>query len=144
MYINASATGPLRDQEEGGELDSHIEACLEEIRSREVVLGWRVGLLLLQLFPNSGATDIMTLLCIAVGTAVAWCRGHCAMLDRHCLNILLFWLWSMAALVFQAAWPLFRSFILLSLFSHSSPSLIGLLAYLNVKQQKLSHATAPY
>ena len=34
----------------------------------------RVGLLLLQLFPNGGATDIVivTLFCIAVGTATAW------------------------------------------------------------------------
>ena len=28
-----------RDQEEGGELDSHEEASPEEIKSREVVLG---------------------------------------------------------------------------------------------------------
>ena len=28
-----------RDQEEGGELDSHEEASSEEIKSREVVLG---------------------------------------------------------------------------------------------------------
>ena len=96
-------TESRRDQEEGGELDSHEEVIPEEIENREVVLGLRIGLFLLQLFPNGGATDIvfMTVLCIAVGTAVAWCRGHCAMLDRHCLNILLFWLWSMAALVFQ-------------------------------------------
>ena len=38
MYINASATGPLRDQEEGGELDSQEEASPEEIKRREVVL----------------------------------------------------------------------------------------------------------
>ena len=30
-----------RDEEEGGELDSHEEASPEEIKSREVVLGWR-------------------------------------------------------------------------------------------------------
>ena len=50
-----------RVQEEGGELDSHEEASPEEIKSREVVLGYRerVGLLLLQLFPNDGATDIV-------------------------------------------------------------------------------------
>ena len=46
-----------RDQEEGGELDSHEEASPEEIRSREVELGLR--LLLLELFPNGGATDIV-------------------------------------------------------------------------------------
>ena len=91
-----------RDQEEGGELDSHEEASPEEIKSREVVLGWRVGLLLLQLFPNGGATDIVfvTLFCIAFGTAIAWCGGRCAMPDGYCLNILLFWRRSTAALVF--------------------------------------------
>ena len=31
----------------------------QEIKSREVELGLRVGLLLLQLFPNGGATDIV-------------------------------------------------------------------------------------
>ena len=37
----------------------------EEIKNREVELGWRVGLLSLQLFPNGGATDIVfvTLFC---------------------------------------------------------------------------------
>ena len=62
------------DQEEGDELDSHEEASPEEIKSREVVRGYRerAGLLLLQLFPNGGATDIVfvTLFCIAVGTAI--------------------------------------------------------------------------
>ena len=45
----------------------------EKIKSREVELGLKVGLLLLQLFPNSGATDIVfvTLFRIAVGTATA-------------------------------------------------------------------------
>ena len=60
----------------------------EEIKSREVELGLRVGLLLLQLFPNGGATDIVfvtvqlfpnggatdivfvTLFRIAIGTAI--------------------------------------------------------------------------
>ena len=77
----------------------------EENKSREVVLGYRErdGLLLLQLFPNGGATDIVfvTLFCIAVGTAIAWCGGRCAMPDGHCLNILLFWRRSTAALVFR-------------------------------------------
>ena len=40
-------TESRRDQEEGGELDSHEEASPEEIKSGEVVLGRRVGLLLL-------------------------------------------------------------------------------------------------
>ena len=55
--------------------------------------GERVGRHLLQLFPNGGATDIVfvTLFCIAVGTATAWCGGRCAIPDGHCLiNILLF------------------------------------------------------
>ena len=47
-------TESRRDQEEGGELDSQEDASQEEIKSREV----RVGLLL-QLFPNGGATDIV-------------------------------------------------------------------------------------
>ena len=82
-------TESRRDQEEGGELDSHEEVIPEEIKNREVVLGLRVGLLLLQLFPNGGATDIVfvTLFCIAVGTAIAWCGGRCRMLDGRCRNI---------------------------------------------------------
>ena len=42
-------------------MDSHEEASPEEIKRREVELGYRerVGLLLLQLFPNGGATDIV-------------------------------------------------------------------------------------
>jgi len=94
-------------QEEGDELDSQEEASLAEMKSREVVLATereRVGLLLLQLFPNGGATDIVfvTLFYIAVGTAIAWCWGRCAMPDGHCLiNILLFWRRSTAALVFR-------------------------------------------
>ena len=45
----------------------------EGIKSREVELGLKVGLLSLQLFPNGGATDIVfvTLFCIAIGTAIA-------------------------------------------------------------------------
>ena len=66
-------TESRRYEEEGGELDSHEDTSPEEFKSREVVLGYRerVGFLLLQLFPNGGATDIVfvTLFCIAVGTA---------------------------------------------------------------------------
>ena len=71
----------------------------EEIKSREVELGLREGLLSLQLFPNGGATYIvlMTLFCIVVGTAIAWCP----MPDGNCRNILLFWRRSTAALVFR-------------------------------------------
>ena len=96
-------TESRRDQEEGGELDSHEEVIPEEFKTRKVVLGLRVGLLLLQLFSNGEATDIVfvTLFCIAAGTAIAWCGGRCAMPDGHCLNILLFWRRSTAALVFR-------------------------------------------
>ena len=38
-------------------LDSQV--IPEEIKSREVELGLKAGLLLLQLFPNGGATDIV-------------------------------------------------------------------------------------
>ena len=117
-------------------MDSQEEASLEEIKSREVVLGYlreRVGLLLLQLFPSGGAMDIVfvTLFCIAVGTAVAWCCSRCTVLDGHCRNILLFgqqpWsFWLAPVSRFHSSVPL----------SHSSLSPIGLLASMDVKQQK--------
>ena len=47
---------------------------LAQKRSRAGRWCWarkRAGLLLLQLFPNGGATDIVTLFCITVGTAIA-------------------------------------------------------------------------
>ena len=49
------------------------EVSPEKIKSREVELGLRAGLLSLQLSPNGGATDIVfvTLFRIAVGTAIA-------------------------------------------------------------------------
>ena len=55
------------------------QVSLEEIKSREVELGLRAGLLSLQLFPNGGATDIVfvTLFCIAVGTALVFRDGAC-------------------------------------------------------------------
>ena len=65
-----------RDEEEGGELDSQEEASPEEIKSREVVLGYRERELdfCFSCFPT-GATDIVfvTLFCRAVGTTIAWC-----------------------------------------------------------------------
>ena len=76
----------------------------------------------------------VTLFHIAVGTAIAWCSGRCAMPDGHCLNILLFWRWSTAALVFRVD----ACFTLLSPFSHSSLSLIGLVTSVDIKQQSLS------
>ena len=104
---------PRGDQEQGGAL----------------VLGLRVGLLLLQLFPNGGATDIvfMTLFCIAAGTAIAWCCGRCGMPDGRCHNILLFWRRSTAASVFRVG-AYFEVSLFCPPFSHSSPSLIGLIA----------------
>ena len=53
------STESRRDQEEGSELDSQKEASPEEIKSRQVELGLRVGLLLLRWFPNGGATEIV-------------------------------------------------------------------------------------
>ena len=49
------------------------EVSPEKIKSREVELGLKAGLLLLRLFPNSGPTDtvFVTLFRIAVGTATA-------------------------------------------------------------------------
>ena len=53
-----SFRGSKRDQEEDPQvLDPQVSP--EEIKSREVELRLRVGLLLLQLFPNGGATDIV-------------------------------------------------------------------------------------
>ena len=123
-YVNStrgtSSSVSRRDQEEGGELDSHEEVSPEEIKSREVELGLRVGLLLLHLFPIGGATDIVlvTLFCIAVGTAIAWCGGRCAMPDGHCLNIMLFWRLSTAALVFRVG-ACFEVSLFCPRFSHS-------------------------
>ena len=76
----------------------------EEIKSKEMELGLRVGLLSLQLFPTGGATDVVfvTLFRIAVGTAIApWYGSCCAMPGEHCRNILLLWRRSTAALVFR-------------------------------------------
>ena len=102
----------------------------EEIKSREVELGLRAGLLLLQLILNGRATDIVfvTLFCIAVGTAIVWCCGRCAMPDGLYRNILLFWWQPTAALVFQVG-PVLRF--------HSSVPLF-LLASMDVKQQIMS------
>ena len=104
----------------------------EEIKSREVELGLRVRLLLLQLFPNGAATDIIfvTLFPIAVGTAIAWYGSCCAMPSGHCRNILLFWRRSTAALVFGVGACLEVSLF----FSPFPPSLIGHLASMDVKQ----------
>ena len=107
------------------------------------MLGLRVGLVLLQLFPNGGATDIVfvTVFCIAFGTAIAWCGGRCGMLDGRCRNIFCSgggprqpWSSGLAPVWrFHSSVP----------FSHSFPSLIGLLASVDVKQQSLSLSLGP-
>ena len=75
----------------------------EEIKNREVELSLSVGLLLLQLFPNGGATDIIFVILfrIAAGSAIAWYGSCCAMPGGHCRNILLFRRRSTAGLVFR-------------------------------------------
>ena len=79
------------------------------------------------------------LFCIAVGTAIVWCCSRCTMLEGHCLNILLFWQRSMAALVFRVG-----SCFEVSVFCPPFPlvpvpnTVIGLLATVDVKQQKLT------
>ena len=95
-----------RGQEEGGKLDSHEVASPEEIKSGEVVLGWRVGLPLLQLF--SQRRSYGHCLCDSVlhssklgqqlrgAVVAAQCRTDAAL-----INILLFWRRSTAALVFR-------------------------------------------
>ena len=55
--MQSTVSESRRDQEEGGELDPQVSP--EEIKSREAELGLTVGLLLRQLFPNSGVTDIV-------------------------------------------------------------------------------------
>ena len=49
--------GPVEIKRREVVLDPQVSP--EEIKSREVELGLRVGLLLLQLFPNGGATGIV-------------------------------------------------------------------------------------
>ena len=65
----------------------------------------------LRLFPNGGATDIVfvALFCIAVGPAIAWCGGRCAMPDGHCRNILLV-LAAVHGSLGLPGWRLFRGF----------------------------------
>ena len=113
MYILGSVS--LMFRQSPGEIKTRevswtLTKKLAQKRSRAGRWCWarereRVGRLFLQLFPIGGATDIIfvTLFCMAVGTAVAWCGGRCAMLDGHCFNILLFWRRSTAALVFRVA-----------------------------------------
>ena len=95
-------TGPGEIKRRGGGEGCWTHKLVQKrSRCREVELGLRVGLLSLQLFPTCRTTDIVTLFCIAVGTATAWCGGRCAMSDGHRLNTLLFWRRSTADLVFR-------------------------------------------
>ena len=66
---------------------------------------------------------------IAVGTAIAWCGGRCAMPDGHCFNILA----AVHGSLGLPGWRLIRGFTLLSPFP-TRPVLIGLLASVDVKQ----------
>ena len=61
---------------------------------------WELAFFCFSCFPTAELRTLF-LFCIAVGTAVAWCGGRCAMPDGHCLYILLFWRLSTAALVFR-------------------------------------------
>ena len=65
-----------------------LQESPEEIKRREVELGSESRTFLLQLFPNSSATDIvfLTLLRTAAETAVAWYTGCYAMARGHRLN----------------------------------------------------------
>ena len=66
--------GCRRDQEDGGGAGPSREPKRDQEQGSGAGLQReRVGLLLLQLFPNGGATDIVlvTLFRIAVGTAIA-------------------------------------------------------------------------
>ena len=90
-------------------------------------LGLRVGLLSLQLFPNGGATDIIFVTVLQLrGTVVTapWT------LPEHFVVLA-----AVHGSLGLSGWCLSRGFTLLPPFSHSSPSLIGLLASVDVKQQ---------
>ena len=116
---------------------THKEVSPEEIKSREVELGLRAGLLLLQLFPNGGATpDIVfvTLFCIAVGTAITWCGGRCAVPDAGhfcCSGGGPRQPWS------SGLAPVSRCHSSVPLFLLVPLPFVGLLASADVKQQKL-------
>ena len=57
VYLSESR----RDQEEGGELDSHEEASPEETKSREVALGWREAELDFFCFSRFPTAELRTL-----------------------------------------------------------------------------------
>ena len=77
-----SFAGPVEIKTREVVLDSQISPA--EIKSRDVELGLKVRLLLHQLFPSSGATDIVfvTLFRTAFGTVIVWYTSCCAMAKR--------------------------------------------------------------
>ena len=75
---------------------------------------------------------IMSLFCVAVGAATVWCSGSLHNAGYFAV------LAAVHGSLGLSSWRLFRAFTLLSPFSHSSPSLIGLLASVDIKQQSLS------
>ena len=102
----------------------------EEIKSREVVLGLRVGLLSLQLFPNGGATDIVFVLHNSWDRSgvVRWSlRNAGRTLPLHSVVLA-----AVHGSLGLPGWRPFRGFTLLSPFS------LSLLASADVKQQSLS------
>ena len=72
-----SFAGPGKIKRREVVLDPQVSPA--EIKSREVELGLKVRLLLHQLFPNSGATEIVfvTLFLTAVGTVIVWYTSCC-------------------------------------------------------------------
>ena len=100
--LDASA-GPGKIKRREVVLDPQVSP--EEIKSREVELGLRVGLLSLQLFPSGGATDIVFLTCVLHcswdSSCVVWLLLRNAGRTLPLINILLFWRRSTAALVFR-------------------------------------------
>ena len=144
-YQSLKAKPPHLPRQSPGEIKRRevswtLTKKLAQKRSRGERWCWareRVGLRLLQLFPNGGATDIVFVnqFCTAVETAIAWCCGRCAMPDGHCHNILCSgggprqpWSSRLAPVSrFHSSVP----------FSHSSPSLMGLLASVTLSSQTL-------
>ena len=81
--VRLSFAGPGEIKRREVVLDPQVSP--EEIKSMEVELGLKVGLLLPQLSVS------VTLFRTAVETATAWYTSCCAMVSGHRLNILLFW-----------------------------------------------------
>ena len=81
---------------DGVNLSLICQMTSEDIKHQLIIISERV-------IPNSGATDIVFVILFrtTVGTAIAWYGSCGAMPDGHCLNIMLFWRLSTAALVFR-------------------------------------------